>query len=109
MVDWATFGRVQAKGWGNYSAQSSWDGEWAWLDDGMGVVWNCSAKGIAVEQPPGSINWCVGSRGNYEMGSENTKEWLFSKGVPVKPESLYLAQLKARLGDQAVKAVKKSE
>jgi hypothetical protein len=27
----------------------------------------------------------------------------------VKPESLYLAQLRARLGDQAVKAVKKSE
>ena len=76
---------------------------------GWGVVWNCFAKGIAVEQPPGSINWCVGSRGNYEMGSKNTKEWLFSKGVPVKPESLYLAQLRARLGDQAVKAVKKSE
>jgi hypothetical protein len=76
---------------------------------GWGVVWNCSAKGIAVEQPPGSINWCVGSRGNYEIGSENTKECLFSKGVPVKPESLYLAQLRARLGDQAVKAVKKSE
>jgi hypothetical protein len=76
---------------------------------GWGVVWNCSAKGIAVEQPPGSINWCVGSRGNYEMGRENTKEWLFSKGVPVKPESLYLAQLRARLGDEAVKAVKKSE
>ena len=76
---------------------------------GWAVVWNCSAKGITVEQPPGSINWCVGSRGNYEMVSANTKEWLFSKGVPVKPESLYLAQLRARLGDQAVKAVKNSE
>jgi hypothetical protein len=76
---------------------------------GWGVVWNCSAKKITIEQPPGSINWCVGSTGNYETSSENTKGWLFSKGVAVKPESLYLAQLRARLGDQAVKAVKKSE
>ena len=76
---------------------------------GWGVVWNCSAKKITVEQPPGSINWCIGSTGNYETSSENTKGWLFSKGVAVKPESLYLAQLRARLGDQAVKAVKKSE
>ena len=76
---------------------------------GWGVVWNCSAKKITVEQPPGAINWCIGSRGNYETGSQNSKDWLFSKGVPVKPESLYIAQLRARLGDQAVKAVKKSE
>jgi len=76
---------------------------------GWGVVWNCSAKKITVEQPPGSINWCIGSSGNYETGSENANDWLFSKGVPVKPESLYLAQLRARLGDQAAKAVKKSE
>ena len=76
---------------------------------GWGVVWNCSAKKITVEQPPGCINWCIGSSGNYEIGSENSKEWLFSKGVSVKPESLYLAQLRARLGDEAVKSVKKSE
>ncbi|NBT48922.1 MAG: hypothetical protein EBT07_14100, partial [Actinobacteria bacterium] len=76
---------------------------------GWGVVWNCSAKKITVEQPPGSLNWCIGSSGNYESGSENTKDWLFSRGVPVKPESLYLAQLRARLGDQAVKAVMSSE
>jgi len=76
---------------------------------GWGVIWNCSAKKITVEQPPGAINWCIGSRGNYETGSQNSKDWLFSKGVPVKPESLYIAQLRARLGDQAVKAVKKSE
>ena len=76
---------------------------------GWGVVWNCSAKKIMIEQPPGCINWCIGSSGNYETGSENSKEWLFSKGVSVKPESLYLAQLRARLGDEAVKSVKKSE
>jgi hypothetical protein len=76
---------------------------------GWGVVWNCLAKKITVEQPPGSINWCIGSSGYYETDSKNTKDWLFSKGVPVKPRSLYLAQLRARLGEQAVKAVKKSE
>jgi hypothetical protein len=72
---------------------------------GWGVVWNCSAKGITVEQPPGCIYWCVGTTGNYDSGAKNMEDWLFSKGVPVKPESLYLAQLRARLGDQAVKAI----
>ena len=72
---------------------------------GWGVVWNCSAKGITVEQPPGCMNWCVGTTGNYDAGNKNTQDWLFSKGVAVKPESLYLAQLRARLGDQAVKAI----
>ncbi|NBR71672.1 MAG: hypothetical protein EBT75_06220 [Proteobacteria bacterium] len=72
---------------------------------GWGVVWNCSAKGITVEQPPGSINWCIGSTGNYDAVSKSAQEWLYSKGVPVKPDSLYLAQLRARLGDQAVKAI----
>jgi len=72
---------------------------------GWGVVWNCSAKGITVEQPPGAINWCVGSSGNYEAVGKNSQDWLVSKGSPVKPESLYLAQLRARLGDQAVKAI----
>ena len=73
---------------------------------GWGVVWNCSAKKITVEQAPGCVNWCIGSSGNYETVSGNTSEWLFSKGTPVKPESLYLAQLRARLGVQALKAVK---
>ena len=73
---------------------------------GWGVVWNCSAKKITVEQAPGCVNWCIGSSGIYETVSGNTTEWLFSKGSPVKPESLYLAQLRARLGDQALKAVK---
>jgi hypothetical protein len=58
-----------------------------------------------VEQPPGCINWCVGTTGNYDAVNTNTQDWLFSKGVPVKPKSLYLAQLRARLGDQAVKAI----
>jgi hypothetical protein len=51
------------------------------------------------------MNWCVGTTGNYDAGNQNTQDWLFSKGVAVKPESLYLAQLRARLGDQAVKAI----
>ena len=72
---------------------------------GWGVVWNCSAKAITVQQPPGSINWCVGSSGNYQTDHKNAQEWLFAKGSPVKPVSLYLAQLRARLGDQAIKAI----
>jgi len=72
---------------------------------GWGVVWNCAAKEITVQQPPGSINWCVGNSGKYQADNKNTQAWLFAKGSPVKPDSLYLAQLRARLGDQAVKAI----
>jgi len=72
---------------------------------GWSVVWNCSAKSITVEQPPGATNWCIGSSGKYEIEDKTKNTWLFMKGSNVSPSSLYLAQLRARLGDTAVKAV----
>ncbi len=72
---------------------------------GWSVVWNCSAKSITVEQPPGATNWCIGSSGKYEVDEKGKNTWLFMKGSSVTPSSLYLAQLRARLGDVAVKVV----
>jgi hypothetical protein len=72
---------------------------------GWSVVWNCSAKSITVEQPPGATNWCIGSSGKYDVEEKWKSTWLFMKGSSVTPASLYLAQLRARLGDAAVKVV----
>jgi len=91
-------GEIILRNRGGHGSGHGWTMGWA-------VVWNCTAKGITIEQPPGAINWCVGSSGNYEAVGKNSQDWLVSKGRPVKPESLYLAQLRARLGAQAVQAI----
>jgi len=77
---------------------------------GWSVVWNCTAKTFLVQQPPGSMNWAIGCKGAEETGTQpgspkGTKlpSGIFeSHGSPVTPESLYLAQLKERLGPQAL-------
>jgi hypothetical protein len=69
---------------------------------GWGVIWNSSATSIRAEQPAGAANWAIGNQG--AMSGNGTFD---SHGTPVSPGSLYLAQLCARLGPQAVAAVMK--
>ncbi len=76
---------------------------------GWAVAWNSMAKSFNIQQPPGSINWCIGCTGELDWGKlpkgENPPPpgpWLSSHGTPVEPASLYLAQLRERLGKQAV-------
>ena len=64
---------------------------------GWSVVWNCSAKNITIEQPPGVTNWCVGTSGKYEVEDKGKSAWLFMKGSPASPSSLYMAQFVARV------------
>ncbi|NBZ95620.1 MAG: hypothetical protein EBR40_04210 [Proteobacteria bacterium] len=75
-----------------------------------GVAWNCTAQRFDIQQPPGCINWCIGcvEIPNLEKPSRKKpkiNEGFFSFGTPVLPKSLYLAQLKDRLGEQAVKNI----
>ena len=77
---------------------------------GWGVLWNCQAKDYVVQNPPGVHNWMIGSVGesklsprpfgNGPMLPEATKD---AHGMPVAPESLYLAQLQERLGARALR------
>ena len=70
---------------------------------GWGVAWNCIAKNLQVQIPPGALNLAIGCQG--EPYKTFSKEAFFSQGLPVTPASLYLAQLRERLGDAALKNI----
>jgi hypothetical protein len=79
---------------------------------GWGVAWNCVARNFIVQNPPGVCNWMIGCSGELRHEARPfDKEPLLpggtidSHGVPVKPVSLYLAQLEERLGKQALKNI----
>lgn len=83
---------------------------------GWSVAWNNEAKSFVIQQPPGSMNWSIGNRGEQKKipmptyGSPPQKEPLpqgivDSPGKAVKPGSLYLEQLLGRLGPQALKNI----
>jgi hypothetical protein len=77
------------------------------------ILWNCEATDIQVQSPPGAFNRAYGCRGDV------TDDWLPSgagesalrdigRGGPIKPASLYLAQLAARKGAATVSAGRQS-
>lgn len=68
---------------------------------GWSVAWNVEAPQILVSQAPGTMNWCVGCVGK-KMSSKDPEGQYDSWGAKVNPQSLYLAQLKERLGPEAL-------
>lgn len=81
---------------------------------GWSVAWNVKAEVLLVQQPPGSKNWCIGCTGRFTPilwhGGQITvpvspSETHESPGVAVTPASLYLAQLRDRLGAAALKNI----
>ena len=71
-------------------------------DVGWAVAWNVTTPFFLVQQPPGSMNWCIGCTGR-PITQPNVANGIYdSPNAPVDPPSLYLAQLKERLGAQAV-------
>lgn len=83
---------------------------------GWGVVWNSVAKSFLIQMPPGSANWGIGNRGQQALGKMPTfdvgpelpvlpRGIIESQGTPVAPASLYLAQLRERLGPQALRNI----
>jgi hypothetical protein len=76
---------------------------------GWSVVWNSTAQSFAMNTPPGSMIWSIGNKGEqsdpafpiFDGGPPRAAlapATVDSPNDPVKPQSLYLAQLKARLG-----------
>ena len=81
---------------------------------GWAVAWNVKAEVLLVQQPPGSRNWCIGCTGRFTPilwhGNsipvpDSPSETHESPGVPVAPASLYLAQLRDRLGARALRNI----
>jgi hypothetical protein len=60
------------------------------------VLWNCSASIIRCWNPPGATNWSFGSWASFEGDGV----WKSSNDF-MKPDSLFAAQLDARLGTTA--------
>jgi hypothetical protein len=79
---------------------------------GFGVAWNSVATSLLIQAPPGSTNWAIGCQGTETTASEPgggstilPQGTIDSQGTPVRPSSLYLAQLCERLGPAAVAAI----
>jgi hypothetical protein len=78
-------------------------------DAGWSVAWNVSSPFLLVQQPPGTQNWCIACQGSVVTkampGGDGTPlpNGIYdSLGTPVVPASLYLEQLRERLGDGAL-------
>jgi hypothetical protein len=79
---------------------------------GWAVAWNNTARSFGMNQPPGSAIWSIGNRGQEVDppfpswdGSPHAPldpAIIESKDKPVQPPSLYLQQLKERLGPTAL-------
>jgi len=70
---------------------------------GWGIAWNCTVKYLQVQMPPGALNLAIGCTG--EPHKTFSQEAFLSPNKPVNPASLYLAQLRERLGEAAVKNI----
>lgn len=90
---------------GEYGSGHGWTIGWS-------VAWNCNAKTLMNQKPPGTENWMIGCSGERQRKAMPfTKSPLMPEGIydkydeQVYPQSLYLAQLKERLGQQALKNI----
>ncbi len=72
---------------------------------GWAVAWNVSSPFLLVQQPPGAMNWCIGCIG-APVTIDHAPSGIFdSPGRVVHPSSLYLQQLRDRLGWDAVRNI----
>ena len=72
---------------------------------GWAVAWNVSSPFLLVQQPPGAMNWCVGCIGTPVTIGGTPNGVFDSPGKMVQPSSLYLQQLRDRLGPDAVRSI----
>lgn len=90
---------------GEMGSGHGWGTAWA-------VAWNCRAKILINQNPPGAINWMIGCTGErlqqrrpFAKEGPMIPEGEFDcYGDFVSPQSLYLTQLQERLGIEAVHA-----
>jgi hypothetical protein len=74
-------------------------------DIGWSVAWNARSPFLVVQQPPGTMNWCIGCVGEPVTSPTGPNGVFDSLGKSVEPASLYLEQLRERLGAAALTAI----
>jgi len=72
---------------------------------GWAVAWNVVSPFVLVQQPPGALNWCIGCVGKPVTAASTPNGIFDSTGKFVEPASLYLQQLRDRLGPDAVRSI----
>ncbi|HEX6737801.1 MAG TPA: hypothetical protein VF310_06010, partial [Vicinamibacteria bacterium] len=75
---------------GNSGSGHGWSG-------GYQLFWNCVGDTHRVATPPNARNWSIGCQTLRRQGDGEFESY----NVPVSPASLYLAQLRDRLGEGA--------
>ena len=99
-------GGIDFKNRGSMGSGHGWGTAWS-------VAWNCVAKSYVNQIPPGTCNWVIGSKGEntplrrpFNQSGPTLPVGIFdSHNTQVTPQSLYLAQLKERLGESALQAI----
>jgi hypothetical protein len=69
---------------------------------GWSVGWNVSSPFLLVQQPPNALNWCIGCIGTPVSTGTAPNGVFDSLGKMVVPSSLYLQQLRDRIGPEAL-------
>src|SRR5581483_5407525 len=78
----------------NHGSGQGWTTGWS-------VAWNVTTPYFLVSAAPGTENWCIGGIGAQTSTSD--PDGIYDQlGNIVTPNSLYLEQLRERLGDQAL-------
>jgi hypothetical protein len=101
-------GGIQLKNRGELGSGHGWTIGWS-------VSWNNKADYFIIQNPPGAANWSIGDRGEQQTAPmpviDGIEGFPLEQGIidaanqHVKPASLYLEQLKERLGPSAVRAI----
>jgi hypothetical protein len=103
LVDRGRFDNSTARAQGIAFSNRKTAGSGHGWDIGWAVAWNVTSPFLLVQAAPGTMNWCIGCKGEVvDTPPQGTYE---AKGAVVTPSSLYLEQLRERLGDAAVKAI----
>src|SRR5688572_3825289 len=88
-----TDGEINIQDRGNYGSGHGWAGV-------TQILWNCTAKTAAVQSPWGNgKNYSIGLKGEKVAGRFKDRpdgEWEGQNKDGLEPQSLYMAQLKAR-------------
>jgi hypothetical protein len=71
-------------------------------DMGWSVAWNVSSPFLLVPQPATALNWCIGCMGTPVTVGDMANGTFDALGKTVAPPTLYLYQLKDRLGPGAI-------